>query len=60
MRAKVVSRPIRSAGRGMVRVEEDAQGHQWVVCTGCRRREYAPGVTPAKFAQRKHAESCGT
>lgn len=55
---KVVGRAMRTAGRGKVRIEEDERGGQWVVCTGCRLRKFAPGVAPAKFAQRKHAESC--
>lgn len=58
MGMKVVGRAMRTAGRGQVRIEEDERGAQWVVCTGCRQRKFAPGPSPAKFAQRKHAESC--
>lgn len=57
-RRKTVGRTYRTAARGTVRVEQDADGHQWVTCSGCRREMYAPGPGPAAPRARKHAESC--
>lgn len=42
----------------MVRVEEDKAGHQWVTCSGCGLEKFTPGVAPAAFVARKHAQSC--
>lgn len=58
MRRKTVGPVLRAKGRGKVRVEEDKDGHQWVTCSGCRLNAYAPGVSPAKFAARRHADTC--
>lgn len=58
MARKAIGRPLRTRGRGVVRVEEDANGRQWVTCSGCRLDEYTPGLSPAKFAARQHADVC--
>ncbi|QHY95726.1 hypothetical protein SSPS47_11410 [Streptomyces sp. S4.7] len=58
LRRKAVGAPIRTRGRGTVRVMKDANGHQWVTCSGCRLDSYAPGVSPARFAARRHAAEC--
>lgn len=58
MRRKTVGRPLRTKGRGTVRVEEDDSGRQWVTCSACRLDAYAPGVSPAKFQARRHADIC--
>jgi hypothetical protein len=55
---KNVGRPIRTQGRGQVRVVEDGAGRQWVTCSGCGLDRFAPGVSPAASAARKHARSC--
>jgi hypothetical protein len=57
-RLKVVGRVLRTAGRGRVSIEEDDRGGQWVICTGCGAREYAPGPGSARPRQRRHADGC--
>jgi hypothetical protein len=60
MKRKTVGRAVRTkGGRGLVRVLEDAKGHQWVACSGCGADQYSAGVTPSAVAQRKHAQTCG-
>lgn len=58
MGRKNVGSAVQTRGRGKVRVQEDGAGHQWVVCSGCGLDKFTPGLSPAKFAARKHADSC--
>ncbi|MEV8310776.1 hypothetical protein AB0P36_26330 [Streptomyces flavidovirens] len=58
MRRRTIGPVLRTRGRGRVWVEEDERGHQWVTCSGCRMDAYAPGVSPAKFQARQHADTC--
>ncbi len=55
---KTVGRPLRTRGRGVVKVESDSKGREWLVCSGCGLNKFSPGVTPNQAAVRQHAQTC--
>jgi hypothetical protein len=53
-----IGRPLRTRGRGTVRVERDDKGQHWVTCSGCRSEEYVRALNPARVAAQRHADAC--
>lgn len=55
MKREIVSKQFKHNG-GFARVEQDAAGHFFVHCSGCRTEQYAAGMAPALADLVSHVE----